>query len=87
MVGHMSIDAEETNRVCVGDEKDEVNVVMKQNPTNPLSVWIFAFGVAWRSRLPLYRQMMQRPHIKKIIDWRGGSTEGLVAVASGLPQN
>jgi hypothetical protein len=29
MVVHMAIDAEETNRVCVGDEKAELNVVMK----------------------------------------------------------
>ncbi len=38
MVGHMAIDAEETNRVCVGGEKAELNVVMKWNPTTKIQI-------------------------------------------------
>jgi len=34
----MAIDAEETNRVCIGDEKAELNAVMKWNPTTKIQI-------------------------------------------------
>ena len=34
----MAIDAEETNRFCVGGEKAELNVVMKWNPTAKIQI-------------------------------------------------
>jgi len=38
MVCHMAIDVEETNRVCVGDEKAERSIVMKLNPTTKIQI-------------------------------------------------